>query len=231
VILSRYITKACRVPRELFDVLEKHGGAIGALITSSQRQSLVGLWREASAPVGDPARRSLPARCDREWFEKTFCGGRTTTTEDSVWGAIESINVYSPIALIAALPGDTFENYLQSVNVNVRSACHAVVGLTNNSRSVKNMYELRFLLVQSFFSASLVNASKFNLEPPTAVSVAFEDDDTASEDEKRTGAVWAFTDIERKRLYDRTVGKACKNVLSRQNTGTGSLRRKSLRVL
>ena len=167
VILSRHIVKACRLPKALFDVLELHGGPVGGMIASRQKASMVDLWHRARAEVGDPARRDLPPRCDVDWFQKTFCGGKSTLTED-IWSAVVSVNLFSPIALIAALPGDTMDNYLHAMYVTVRSTNHAVIGLTDSSRNVKNAQELRSLLVQCIFSASLVNQSKHARQNQTA---------------------------------------------------------------
>ncbi|KAL1514517.1 hypothetical protein AB1Y20_003615 [Prymnesium parvum] len=217
VILSRHVSRACRVPRAIFDALEASGGTVGARVAAAQRHAIVVLWRRVGLPRGDAGRAGLPERCDRDWFHTTFCGGKRVASEAEVWANVDSLTLYSSIALVAALPGDTFENYLQATYVTVRGATHAVIGLHANSHCAKNVHELRSLLVQCFFTASRVNQSTFDVEPHPVVPVAFDDDDEVAGDESHKPSYWTFTDSEREELFDRTVGTASKNVRPRRS--------------
>merc|ERR1712205_251348 len=107
VILSRHVAKECCIPRHFFDVLGSHGGMVGKRIYTNERHSLLNLWRCSCAPAGSPERGNLPERCDAQWFAQNFCAGHLATGEDEVWRSVEAVNLYSPIALLAALPGET----------------------------------------------------------------------------------------------------------------------------
>lgn len=66
------------------------------------------LWRRACAPVGDTETRGgLPARCDRAWFARTFCGGAALDevgASDAIWPHVQSLAMTAPLALLAAVP-------------------------------------------------------------------------------------------------------------------------------
>jgi hypothetical protein len=98
-------------------------------------------------------------RCDRTWFARTFCAGAQANNEEEVWAAVDSVNLYSPIALLAALPGSTLKNYFKTMHFTVRSATHHVIGLTEEvpPRNVINPGELRSLVIQSLLSAGKLN--------------------------------------------------------------------------
>jgi len=189
VVLSRHVARACRLPRALFDVLNEHGGPIGARIYRASRDSFKLLWSRACAAADDPSRGQLPKRCNREWYLQTFCGGGTPPEGgsegddfDAVWPMVQSVNLYSPLALIAALPSSTFQKYLHTTPLTVRSATHYVVGITAHAPTLVEPLALRILFVQNLYSASLVNESEFTQGLPTPVPLIFDDDDFPPED-------------------------------------------------
>ena len=49
-------------------------------------------------------RAGLPARCDRGWFEATFCEGAAVADGADVWSYVSTFNMYDPLALVAAVP-------------------------------------------------------------------------------------------------------------------------------
>ena len=104
-------------------------------------------WRRTSLPASDERRGKLPPRCDRSWFAQTFCAGRLAASEEEVWTSVESVNLYSPVALLAALPR-SLANYFVVTPTHVRSATHSIIGLTSASPSVQQPHELRSLFVQ-----------------------------------------------------------------------------------
>lgn len=106
IVLSRFLSQACAIPREFFDSCT-HAGGVGKLIYEGQRDSVEELYRRASAPRNDTgARRGLPERCDGAWFAETFCADGVTVpaSVEQVWKSIGSINVYASLGVLAALP-------------------------------------------------------------------------------------------------------------------------------
>ena len=85
-ILSRHVAHACRMPRGLFDVLLELCGPFGATLGQELRDSMQALWQRAcAAPDDEKTRRNLPTRCDRRWFESTFCAGVKVENDTNVW--------------------------------------------------------------------------------------------------------------------------------------------------
>ena len=109
VVLARH-KQLNRVPIGLFDVLELCG-PLGAVLASEQRESLEGLWKQVCSPQSSEHRANLPERCDRAWFEKTFCGGNRVDDDANLWAALESINIYGPLAIVAAEPAMLEEHF------------------------------------------------------------------------------------------------------------------------
>jgi len=187
VILSRHVAKECCIPRNFFDVLGSHGGEVGKRIYNNERDSILNLWKCSCAPPGSPARGNLPERCDSHWFAENFCAGTLARNEEEVWKSVEAVNLYSPIALLAALPGETLQSYFQTMPFHVRSATHHVIGLTEEvpPRNVTNPSELRSLVVQSLLSAALANESQFDQDPPPMVPIRM---DHEQRERRRSGA-------------------------------------------
>jgi hypothetical protein len=238
VILSRHVAKECCIPRNFFDVLGSHGGAVGRRIYENERSSLLNLWRCSCAPAGSAARGNLPERCDAHWFAENFCAGTIAESEEEVWHSVEAVNLYSPIALLAALPGETVKNYFQTMPFPVRSATHHVIGLTEEvpSRNVTNPSELRSLVVQSLLSAALANESEFGREPPPMVPIRLDHEQRRRANSMRqqnalanSGIIstlslnssnapeevdmWTFSEAARRELFSRTVAKTSKNAV------------------
>ena len=94
VILSRHVAKECCIPRNFFDVLGSHGGAVGRRIYENERNSLLNLWKCSCAPAGSAARGNLPERCDAQWFAENFCAGTIAESEEEVWHSVEAVNLY-----------------------------------------------------------------------------------------------------------------------------------------
>lgn len=236
VILSRHVAKECCIPRNFFDVLGSHGGEVGKRIYNSERNSLLNLWRCSCATVGSKARGNLPERCDAHWFAENFCAGKQAGSEEEVWKSVEAVNLYSPIALLAALPGETVNSYFQTMPFPVRSATHHVIGLTEEvpPRNVINPSELRSLVVQSLLSAALANESEFAADPPPMVPIRM-DHETRRRGFSRHGSalgssvistisvsssnaaeevdMWTFSEAARRELFSRTVAQTSKNAV------------------
>mmetsp|Transcript_8387 Transcript_8387/g.18791 ORF Transcript_8387/g.18791 Transcript_8387/m.18791 type:complete len:1311 (+) Transcript_8387:243-4175(+) len=232
VILSRHVAKECCIPRNFFDVLGSHGGEVGKRIYDSERNSLLNLWRCSCAPVGSAARANLPERCDASWFAENFCAGRLAASEEEVWESVEAVNLYSPIALLAALPGETLRSYFQTMPFPVRSATHHVIGLTEEvpGQNVRNPTELRSLVVQSLLSAALANESEFGQDPPPMVPIRMNHEQrwhtmhdnplansvisavtSTGSDGVDEDDMWTFSEAARRELFSRTVAQTNKN--------------------
>jgi len=234
VILSRHLAKECCIPRHFFDVLGSHGGGVGQRIYQSERNSLLNLWKCSSAPLGSSARGNLPDRCDRAWFARTFCAGAEANNDEDIWNAVDSVNLYSPIALLAALPGSTLKNYFKTMPFTVRSATHHVVGLTEEvpPRNVINPGELRSLVIQSLLSAALANESEFQKGLPPKVPIRMETEHrpryyracqslgmsvtstiTTESHAIEDDDMWTFSEAARRELFSRTFVRTSKNLV------------------
>lgn len=236
VILSRHVAKECCIPRNFFDVLGSHGGEVGKRIYTSERNSLLNLWKCSCAPSGSAARGNLPERCDANWFAENFCAGAQAGSEEEVWKSVEAVNLYSPIALLAALPGETLRSYFQTMPFHVRSATHHVIGLTEEvpPRNVVNPAELRSLVVQSVLSAALANESQFEQKPPPMVPIRMDHEtrrryfrssggglgnsvistiSQASSNAPEEVDMWTFSEGARREIFSRTVAQTSNNAV------------------
>lgn len=160
VALSRFLAKACCVPRVMFEALETYGGALGARICQSERESIQELWRRACAFGED--RRGLAMRCNREWFVQNFCPKGEPESDDDIWSAVETFNVYNALGVCAALP-KVVERFLDATPVPVRSATHYVVGLSQATPGVDDPNQIRRVLYQSLFQGALINSSTYDM--------------------------------------------------------------------
>jgi len=238
VILSRHVAKECCIPRHFFDVLSSHGGEVGKRIYDSERNSLLNLWRCSCAPAGSTARGNLPERCDKNWYAENFCAGTLAKSEEEVWNLVEAVNLYSPIALLAALPGETLKTYFKTMPFPVRSATHHVIGLTEEVpyRNVCNPAELRSLVVQSVLSASLANESggSFKQQEPPMIPIRMDHEQRRRnsgldmKENMRSSVIstlsfagntfavddedmWTFSEAARRELFSRTVLQTSQN--------------------
>ena len=229
VILSRHVAMECCIPINFFDALGSHGGEVGLRIYQNERKSLEKLWRCSSAPSGSSQRGNLPDRCDMNWFSDTFCAGRQVNNEEDVWKSVESVNVYSPLALLAALPGETLRSYFRTMPFPVRSATHHIVGLTDEIRNVRNPSELRSLIVQALLSAAIANDSVFGKNPPPKIPIRMDheqrsrdctlrdsilgnsvDSSVSSSKSADEYDVWTFSEAARRELFNKTLVRSAK---------------------
>lgn len=167
VIISRHFAQAVALPRSLFDALGSSGGVLGEKLKSVQQASMQKLWEAAKAD-DDSIRRGLPARCDRKWFVKTFLSCEDPE-DDNIWPALSSFNVYSSLALLAAIPS-VFHKYVDPVVLTVRGVKHRIVGISADQTGVtktKAVHAIRSLIYQCLFKGTRLNASEFTfVEPP-----------------------------------------------------------------
>ena len=130
--------------------------------------SLVALWQKARAPAGDPARKGLPERCDREWFSRTFCGGADLTEvgPDMIWPHVKSLNFYDPLTLLAAVPA-CLKRFFKPVSKVWNGAEHIVIGTENDAGTgcIRDAVALRRFLLDSLKYSLAVSMGRFTGPP------------------------------------------------------------------
>eukprot|EP00966_Prymnesium_polylepis_P006513 149317-Prymnesium_polylepis.1 len=92
LVVTRYAAYSAKCPRSVYDELALSGSSIGWRLRNVQRESIEGLWARACATLDSDERKGLPARCDRAWFLKTFCGNKDAgnrSGSDPIWHLIE----------------------------------------------------------------------------------------------------------------------------------------------
>lgn len=146
VVVSRYAAYGAKMPRDVYDQLAQSGSTIGWRLRNVQRESIEQLWRRAVAPEGSAARAGLPARCDRGWFIKTFCGNRDDPSRsggDTVWDLVDGFMQYDTIALLASVPSLREQYFLPK---RVSNPMHPVTSLIIGDESSPGLREPRALV-------------------------------------------------------------------------------------
>lgn len=161
-VISRHLALACRLPRAVYDALGKRGGPVGEAVCRAQRASIELLWKRVNLPPGHPGRpRELRDECDAAWFGSTFCeNGAPPRGDGAVWDAVASFNVYTSLALLAAVPRIGTHFYDTATWV-VRGTHHGVIGASSSDPGTKNVAELRLFLCRLILKGVLMNASHF----------------------------------------------------------------------
>ena len=230
-VISRHLALACRLPRSVYDALGARGGPVGASVCDAQRASIEHLWRQVHLPAGHRDRqRKLADRCDATWFRDTFCGDDDALVDpppspsspstprtprrsrdapplppasEDVWPYVSSFNVYTPLALLAAVPRIAAHFY-DTRRYDVRGTTHDVVGSTQADPGARDVTELRLFLCRLIFKGVLMNASHFPDDPP---SFAIDGVGTVDLDD----AVPDCVDLHHERLVAKqeTISKTC----------------------
>jgi uncharacterized membrane protein YgcG len=113
VILTRTAAYSTPVPAFIYDELASIEHPIALRLRATQVGAIEALWRRAALPKGHADRRGLPGRCDRGWFQRTFCGGvdlSSLPANASIWPHVQSFIMYDPLALLACC-GRTLETF------------------------------------------------------------------------------------------------------------------------
>ena len=157
VVVSRHAAMAAQVPRTLYDELAETGSPIAWRLRNSQRDKIEELWQRACGE-DDATRRGLPARCDRKWFIKTFCGGgddpeRTGT--DTVWDLVKCFQQYDSVALLAAIPA-LRERYFTPRRVQGPLKTNLLIG-EETDPGVQAPEQLIDLMKQSYITGLTLN--------------------------------------------------------------------------
>lgn len=173
-VVSRFAAYACQVPKTIFDQMADTGSRIGVHLRSTQRYAMEKLWQRASAPEGSGIRHGLPARCDRAWFLKTFCGGSeklegkaAPTADDSIWDFVQGFNMYDPLALCVSLPA--LSSFFRPVEFVVNGTVHRVYGVSPEDNGVVDGLLLRDWLVAGFLEG--ITQSQLDKEGPEQAEI------------------------------------------------------------
>mmetsp|Transcript_88457 Transcript_88457/g.175902 ORF Transcript_88457/g.175902 Transcript_88457/m.175902 type:complete len:761 (-) Transcript_88457:16-2298(-) len=161
IVLTRHAVYAASTPREMYDHLAQLGSSIGVRLRNAQRSSIEGLWARVAAPEGSEARGKLPARCDRTWFMKTFCGGNEKVAlrdkSDTIWDLVLGFQQYDTLAVLAAVPS-LRERFFSPVLVpGSLGATHQVIGESAEEHNVVSPKELGDFMHNAFTQGLALN--------------------------------------------------------------------------
>ncbi|KAL1520297.1 hypothetical protein AB1Y20_021889 [Prymnesium parvum] len=151
-VLTRFAAYGCPLPRNIYDTMQKTGSPIALRLFDVQRKSIEELWKRCNAS-GDE-RRGLPARCSKEWYTKTFLGGRGSerSASDSIWDLVVQFNMYDPMALLLAVPPLAwvfFDDSSSRSRINQSSLQLRVIGTSPEHTGIKHSQTLRDFLMQN----------------------------------------------------------------------------------
>jgi len=165
VVLTRTAAYGASVPAFIYDELATVGHPVAIRLRQSQIASLTAMWRKACLPPGHAGRGGLPARCDRQWFEKIFCGGADLSSvamagEEAgegggisegggIWPHVTALNMYDPLAMLAAHP-QTLERFFEVELKTVQGVEHMVIGTSEERPGIRNGNALRSFLMDAF---------------------------------------------------------------------------------
>lgn len=129
-IICRSLPPFCKTPRQFYDILPTHGGAVGSIVTEQANQSLEQLWQKVKA-------RALPARCDEQWFAQQFCDGNDDESI-SVWERVSHFTLFMPFALLIATKSIR-KAYFKSRTWQVRGITHNIYDSADHILDVKGL--------------------------------------------------------------------------------------------
>eukprot|EP00931_Biecheleriopsis_adriatica_P048487 TRINITY_DN28009_c0_g1_i1.p1 TRINITY_DN28009_c0_g1~~TRINITY_DN28009_c0_g1_i1.p1 ORF type:complete len:815 (-),score=122.46 TRINITY_DN28009_c0_g1_i1:29-2425(-) len=197
LLITRHCSGNVQIPRDMFDRLGEHGAEIGKDCKALQEASILKLWEAVGAKKGDASRRGLPNRCDTDWFNETFCDGKLSldgTREippSDVWNAVKRVNIYSPLAILMAVPA-FLKRSVRGTKFVIRSVNHTVVGLTSEETGMVDVAQVKGVILQCLFSGCRVNESRFDFKsvPPIALGPRPEDGEWSFDKHFREALKW-----------------------------------------
>jgi hypothetical protein len=113
VVVTKEAAYATAAPRSFYDGMAATRHPIGVYLRDQQKQSVENLW-------GGIQEGHLPAALTAEWFFETFTDVDTDTPAgqaelqraersgddfEDIWDQVSKLNLYDPLALLAAVPG------------------------------------------------------------------------------------------------------------------------------
>ena len=135
--ISRYAAYGCPIAVSVLDSLCETEHMVAHNIKGVSVNSINSLWKKVNYPEDDPRREKLPARCDRTWFCRTFFGTDDTdkNAEESIWGLLENLNMYDPLALMACVPAYREANFLWDTKY-VNGTPHRIAGVSQAQNGI-----------------------------------------------------------------------------------------------
>lgn len=128
-VLTREAAYASPADKDFYNGLGETENPVGERLRATQRRSIEGLWERVNMPADDPNRLGLPGRCDRAWFEKTFCDNPVPEGAE-VWDSIARLPVYDAVAGLAALGEEQTAKLFDPERVQIGGVTHQVIGLS-----------------------------------------------------------------------------------------------------
>lgn len=166
-VISRFAAAQCPISRSIYDRMASVGNPIGQRLKQYQEESLQHLWQRAVMPVDAPERLSLPARCDKKWFLKTFCAdiqAETVPNSQDIWPFVKTFQLYDPMALLVSVPSLRHRHFNAKI-CTVNGTQHSIFGVTAEEHGVKTERAkvLTELMYHSFLKAMTAELSNFKL--------------------------------------------------------------------
>lgn len=83
---------------------------------------------------------TLPERCDRAWFVRTFCTDPDPgiNSEDKIWPFVRHYQQYDALAALAASSEELLYRFFNSTAVSVGDATHRIISLDPNDHGVRD---------------------------------------------------------------------------------------------
>jgi len=158
-VLTRFAAYEAPMGRHIYDDMAETGSPIAKRLLHKQRSSIEELWKRANA--FGAARRGLPPRCSKEWYCKTFLGGKglDRTGDDSIWDLVRNFNMYDPMALFLAIPFTSWQFYDR---IPINGSSLRVVGLEENGHQAANNGVRKSATVLRFLTDCLMQGIQFS---------------------------------------------------------------------
>eukprot|EP00930_Biecheleria_cincta_P091574 TRINITY_DN8116_c0_g1_i1.p1 TRINITY_DN8116_c0_g1~~TRINITY_DN8116_c0_g1_i1.p1 ORF type:complete len:876 (+),score=111.98 TRINITY_DN8116_c0_g1_i1:70-2697(+) len=154
VVLSRFAAYGSPMERKVYDLMVRCPvpNPVACRLCAAQRTSIERLWHNAC--VGG----ILPARCNRQWFCDTFCGGRgyDRSPQESIWDLIQTFNMYDPLALLACIPAMRQKFFTPREVVGMHGVTHCIIGCSKEENGINpaTLTELKSFLLAEWMAAS-----------------------------------------------------------------------------
>jgi hypothetical protein len=141
--LSRWAAYGCPIPPHLLDEISKTEHMVATNIRSVSKLSIDQLWNKVVLHPSDPRREKLPARCDVNWFCRTFMSKGEISKEwnSSVWTLVKKLNMYDPLAVLLCVPAYRATHFGGKSKV-VNGVSHIVVGTSERDTGIKSRLSL-----------------------------------------------------------------------------------------
>lgn len=160
--LSRWAAYGCPIRPQLLDELAKTKHTVAANIRKKSKGSIDQLWNKVILPPDHPRREKLPARCNTEWFYKTFCGKDEVPQEltKSIWTQVEKLNMYDPLAVLLC-DSEYRATHFSCKTKIVKGVSHIVVGTSEKDTGIRDT-----LALYKEYSHLFVHALQESLHEP-----------------------------------------------------------------